>query len=515
MSFELVDIDLNGRIGKLYTKSGVLETPYFFSVINKNKLVITISELKDEFKVSGIMTNAYLIKKEYESKGLELEDIHKILNFDGIVYTDSGGYQVLRYGKIEAEPEEIIEVEEKLNVDIGTILDIPTGIKKDYEKAKESVKKTIENADRSIKKITRRDILWVGPIQGGTFEDLLFLSAREMASRGFDVLALGSPVELMERYDFSQLIRMGIAVKANVPSGIPIHFFGAGHPMILSFLVALGYDLFDSASYALYAYENRYMTAHGTFKLNELEYFPCECKVCSKYTPKELKEMESSERIKLLAKHNLYAIYREIKEIKERIKEGTLWDLIEIRSRAHPKLFAAFKELVRFAPKIFAESPVFKRKGVFVFDQMSEERPEIIYSRKRGLEKNGQKCKHIILLFVSEENKLSDKIIRKIIENIKLDEDKLCVYYLNKFFGFVPVWLYYTSPFNKIVASEDVLSEEKVEEIINRLISNILLSKEAEVTVMRDKNSFLLSEKFIEKLSLKKSIKIKNKIDLE
>ncbi|MGC9084614.1 MAG: tRNA guanosine(15) transglycosylase TgtA [Thermoproteota archaeon] len=518
MSFEIVNVDLNGRIGKLYTKSGILETPYFFPVVNKNKLVITTSELKDEFKINGIMTNAYLIKKEYESKGLEIEDIHKILNFDGIVYTDSGGYQILRYGKIKAEPENIIEVEEKLNVDIGTMLDVPTGIKKDYEKAKESVKKTIENADRSIKKITRRDILWVGPIQGGIFEDLLSLSAHEMANRGFDILALGSPVELMERYNFSQLIRMGIIAKANVPNGIPIHFFGSGHPMILSFLVALGYDIFDSASYALYAYEDRYITAHGTFKLNELDYFPCECEVCNRHTPKELKEMEKNERTKLLAKHNLHAILREIKEIKERIKEGTLWDLIEIRSRAHPKTFAAFKELVRVAPKIFNESPVFKRRGIFVFDQMSEERPEIAYSRKKEIEKIGQRCKHLILLFVGEENKLSNKIVGKIIENIKLDENKMCVYYLNKFFGFVPIWLYWTSPFNKIVSPEDALPEEKIEEIINRLISSTLSSnssKEVEMTIIRDRDSFLLSEKFIEKLSVERGIKIRNKIDLE
>ncbi|MBO3762712.1 MAG: tRNA guanosine(15) transglycosylase TgtA [Thermoproteota archaeon] len=512
MSFEILNIDLNGRIGKLYTKSGVLETPYFFPVINKNKLIITINELKDEFKVSGIMTNAYLIKKEYENKGLEIEDIHKILNFDGIVYTDSGGYQILRYGKIKAEPEDIVEVEEKLNVDIGAILDIPTGIKKDYRIAKESVKKTIENADKSIQKIVRRDILWVGPIQGGVFEELLSLSAREMSNKGFSILALGSPVELMERYDFSQLIKMGVIAKANVPSGIPIHFFGAGHPMILSFLVALGYDIFDSASYALYAYEDRYITAHGTFKLNELSYFPCECNICSKYTPKELKEMEKNERIKLLAKHNLYTIHREIREIKERIKEGTLWDLIEIRSRSHPKTFAAFKELARFAPKIFNESPIFKRKGIFMFDQMSKERPEIVYLRKKEIGKIEQKCKRLILIFI-EEDKLSNEIVKKIIENIKLDEDKKCVYYLNKYFGFVPIWAYYTSPFNKIISPEDVLPEEKIEEVINHLVSE-LSSKEVEITIIRDKSSCLLSEKFIEKLSLEKGIKIKNKIDL-
>lgn len=513
MSFEITNVDLNGRIGKLYTKSGVLETPYFFPVINKNKLVITINELRNEFKIKGIMTNAYLIKKDYEKKESEVEDIHKILNFDGIIYTDSGGYQVLRYGKIKAEPEDIIETEEKLNVDIGTILDIPTGIRKDYEKAVESVKRTINNADRSIKRITRKDILWVGPIQGGLFEDLLLLSSHEMVSRGFNILALGSPVEIMERYNFSQLIKMGVIAKNNVPSGIPIHFFGAGHPMILSFLVAIGYDIFDSASYALYAYEDRYMTAHGTFKLNELEYFPCECEICSKYTPKELREMKKNERTSFLARHNLRAIQREINEIKERIKEGTLWDLLEIRSRAHPKTFSAFKELVRFAPKLFTASPVFKRKGIFVFNEL-EERPEIVYSRRES-EKVRQKCKHLILLFIKGEKNIPNRVIKRIIENIKFGEDKWCVYYLNNFFGFVPVWLYYTSPFNKIVKPDDTLSEERIEEIVKNLLSKELALKNAEITIIRDNDNFELSEKFIEKLSVERGIKVRNKIDLE
>jgi hypothetical protein len=119
------------------------------------------------------------------------------------------------------------------------------------------------------------------------------------------------------------------------------------------------------------------------------------------------------------------------------------------------------------------------------------------------------------LLFIREESKLSNNIIGKIVENIKLDENKMCVYYLNKFFGFVPIWLYWTSPFNKIVSPEDTLSEEKIEEIINHLTGSMLSSKEVEMTIIRDKDSFLLSEKFIEKLSVEKGIKVRNKIDLE
>jgi len=509
MSFEIVEIDLNGRIGKLHTKSGILETPYFFPVINKNKLVISIEELKEEFHVKGIMTNSYLLKKEYERINKELEDIHKILNFDGVIYTDSGGFQILKYGKIEARPEEIVEAEEKLNVDIGTILDVPTGIEKDYKKAYETVQVTIKNAETSIKKMKRRDILWVGPIQGGLFEDLIRASAKEMMKKNFDILALGSPVELMERYEFSELIRMGITAKSSVPSGIPMHFFGAGHPMILGFLVAIGYDIFDSASYALYAYDNRYITENGTLRLEEIEYFPCNCKICNKYTPKELKEMNKEDRIKIIAKHNLYSILKEINEVKQRIKEGTLWDLLEIRSKAHPSLFAAFKELKKNSTKIFNYSPVFKSKGIFVFDDDSK-RPEITFAKER-LEQIREKGNKIIILFVNEE-KITNKL-EAIVESLRDNIETSIVYYYNRVFGFMPLWLCHTTPFDKVITKQE--DSETFDKHINNLIHKVKELNIKEIEIIRDESNYQLSETFIAKFSSSVGIKIERKIELK
>ena len=88
------------------------------------------------------------------------------------------------------------------------------------------------------------------------------------------MLALGSPVEFMESYQYKLLAEMIVAAKKNIPTSIPLHLFGAGHPLTIPLAVALGCDTFDSASYILYAKHDRVITEDGTRRLDELEYFP-------------------------------------------------------------------------------------------------------------------------------------------------------------------------------------------------------------------------------------------------
>ena len=122
------------------------------------------------------------------------------------------------------------------------------------------------------------------------------------------MLALGSPVEFMESYEYKLLAEMIIAAKKNIPTSIPLHLFGAGHPLTIPLAVALGCDTFDSASYMLYAKHDRVITEDGTRRLEELEYFPFDCEVSSRYKPKELLAMKKDERIDQIALFNLYSI---------------------------------------------------------------------------------------------------------------------------------------------------------------------------------------------------------------
>ena len=147
---------------------------------------------------------------------------------------------------------------------------------------------------------------------------------------------------------------------------------------MFSFAVAAGCDIFDSAAYALYAKRERYMTEYGTYRLDNLEYFPCACRVCSKYTPQELRELPIEERKRLLAWHNLETCFVEIKRVKQAIREGRLWELLELRARSHPSLLQALKTLRTHGDYIETQSPVSKERGLFYFDSTGLMRPEIV-----------------------------------------------------------------------------------------------------------------------------------------
>ncbi|KON30707.1 7-cyano-7-deazaguanine tRNA-ribosyltransferase, partial [miscellaneous Crenarchaeota group-1 archaeon SG8-32-1] len=281
MSFEIIDRDLMARIGELETKSGIVETPLLFPVINPGIQPISPKTLEVEFGCRAIITNAYIINKNFKEPAVQ-KGLHKFLDFNGSIMTDSGAYQLLIYKDIEVTPKEIVDFQELIDTDIATILDIPTGwdVTKGY--ARYTVKETLTRAKALKKMVTRNDLLWVGPVQGGQYLDLVAKSAKEMGKLPFQVHALGSPTPVMEQYKFDVLVDMIITAKMNLPPDRPLHLFGAGHPFMFSLAVALGCDLFDSAAYALFARQDRYLTESGTIRLDEMAYFPCSCPVCNK-----------------------------------------------------------------------------------------------------------------------------------------------------------------------------------------------------------------------------------------
>src|SRR3972149_558384 len=316
MSFETKEKDLLARIGKLKTKSGTVETPLLFPVINPNIQPVSPRKLKDDFGFEAVITNAYILRKRFQNEPAE-KGIHKFLDFDRAIMTDSGAYQILVYGDVEVSPAEIVEYQERIDSDIATILDIPTGWKVSREHAEQTVTETLQRAKDFFKTKTREDILWVGPVQGGRHLDLVAKSAVAMSKLPFQIHAWESPTEVMENSRFAVLVDMIMTAKMNLPLERPLHLFGAGHPMMFSLAVALGCDFFDSAAYALYARESRYMTENGTWHLNELDYFPCQCPKCTSKTPKEVMDKTPKERETFLAEHNLHVCLAELKRIKQ------------------------------------------------------------------------------------------------------------------------------------------------------------------------------------------------------
>jgi 7-cyano-7-deazaguanine tRNA-ribosyltransferase len=397
LSFEIKDKDVLARIGKLKTKTGVVETPLMFPVINPNIPLVKPKRLKETFGFEAVITNAYIIKKCFKNKPIE-QGLHSFVDFNGVVMTDSGAYQILVYGEVEVNQLEIVRYQERIGSDIATILDIPTGWKINQSQATDTVKETIKRAKAFFKTKTRDDILWVGPVQGGRHLDLVTRSAIEMSKLPFQIHALGSPTEVMENYRFDVLVDMIITAKQNLPPERPLHLFGAGHPFMFSLAVALGCDLFDSAAYALYARENRYMTESGTWRLSELEYFPCNCPNCLSETPQIVREKTSKEREIFLAEHNLYVCAAELRRIKQAIKDGRLWEHLEMRVRTHPALFTAFKKLKNHKKLIEEFSPSTKPSGLFFFDSNGLYRSEVSHYRERLLKRYCPPNKSVLLL---------------------------------------------------------------------------------------------------------------------
>jgi len=382
MSFEIRERDILARIGLLETKSGVVETPVLLPVINPAIQPISPKTMCEEFGCTALMTNAYIIKKHSESKAVDI-GVHRLLNFDGVVMTDSGAYQILVYGDVKTTNKEIIKFQERIGTDIAVILDLPTGWGVSEQYARQTVEETLKRARELAKIKSRHDILWTGPVQGGVYLDWVAKSAKVMSRLPFHIHALGSPTLVMEQYLFDTLVDMIITAKRNLPHDRPLHLFGAGHPFMFPLAIALGCDLFDSAAYAIYAREDRYMTEAGTTRLRKLEYFPCSCPVCTRTSPESVKAMPEPKRQEFLARHNLHVSLTEIKRTKQAILEGRLWEHLEMKSYGHPALLQALKRLRKYSDYLEIHSPVSKKSGLFLYSSVDLARPEVVRHSRR------------------------------------------------------------------------------------------------------------------------------------
>ena len=490
MSFEIRERDILGRIGRLKTKSGTIETPLLLPVINPTIQLISPRKMQESFDCTALITNAYIIRKHFEEDAVE-KGIHGFLDFNGVIMTDSGAYQTLVYGDVEVLPEEIVQFQEEINTDIATILDVPTGWDVSKKYAQHTVDETLRRAKRLSEIKTRDDIAWVGPVQGGQYFDLVARSAREIGELPFEIHALGSPTPVMEQYLFDTLVEMTMTAKMNLPVERPLHLFGAGHPFMFVLAVALGCDLFDSAAYAKYAREGRYMTEHGTTRLSELRYFPCSCPVCRKNDPENMLEMEKVDRQKMLAEHNLYVSFSEIRLIKQAIVEGRLWEHLELRAHGHPSLLQALKNLGKYAEYLERHSPITKRRGLFFFSSLGLARPEVIRHRKRLFGRySPSKAKALVLLPQTRMKPFhKSNEFRTFLENVRrklgeeIDDFHVCVYAAP--FGIVPIELDEVYPLSQyeIVAPLDL---ETIDYTAKQVADYIMTTDYERVVLLRD-----------------------------
>ncbi|RAH14815.1 MAG: tRNA guanosine(15) transglycosylase TgtA [Methanobacteriota archaeon] len=343
--FEISYRDGQARLGKLHTKHGILQTPCLLPVINPNIRTIEPNEMWNKYGIQALITNSYVIWKHDELKEKALADgVHSLLDYPGVIMTDSGTFQSYVYGDVEVGVEDIVKFQNDIGVDIATMLDVFTRPDMTFAEVEEAVDETLNRAEKSL--TAANGTMLNGPIQGGIFPELRVKSAKGMSEHAFSVHPIGGIVPIMENHNYRDLVKIMLASKSNLTPNRPVHMFGCGHPMLFPMLVAMGADLFDSAAYALFARDGRLLTPWGTERITEMEEWPILMPAVVGVTPAEVRSMSKDERTEILAKFNLEVTLQEMSRCRQAIRDGKIWQLAEMRSHQHPSLRQAFLWLI-------------------------------------------------------------------------------------------------------------------------------------------------------------------------
>lgn len=293
MQFDLkiTDPKSKARAGVITTDHGTIETPIFMPV----GTVATVkgvhqSELKDEINPDIILGNTYHLYLRPKLETLEAAGgLHKFMNWDRNILTDSGGYQVYSLSgrrKINEEgvkfkshidgsthfftPENVMETQRTIGADIIMAFDECTPYPCDYNYAKRSMHMTHRWLDRCIKHFEKTSPKYgysqsLFPIvQGSTYKDLRKQSAEYIANSGAEGnaiggLSVGEPAE--EMYAMTEV------VTAILPEDKPRYLMGVGTPINILENIALGVDMFDCVMPTRNARNGMLFTAHGSINI--------------------------------------------------------------------------------------------------------------------------------------------------------------------------------------------------------------------------------------------------------
>ncbi|MBI0584325.1 MAG: tRNA guanosine(15) transglycosylase TgtA [Methanomassiliicoccus sp.] len=384
--FELIRRDGLARTGKLDTPHGPLETPALLPVVNPRLVTVPPRELYDTFGFRAIITNSYIIRNDPQlNPRAKAEGLHAMLDFPGVIMTDSGTFQSHMYGEVEVRNEDIVNFQRDIGSDIGTVLDIFTEPEWSKERTAQAVDVTM---DRTVEAAgLKGGMLLAGVVQGSIYEDLREDCARRLALVDVDVHPIGGVVPLMEQYRFAELVDVIVASKKGLDPSRPVHLFGAGHPMLFALAALLGCDMFDSASYAKFARDDRFMFPEGTASLSDMKGIHCHCPACQSHTHQEIVAMKPAERTALIARHNLWASLEEVQRVRRAILEGDLWELVERRCRAHPSLLSALRRVGKHQEYLERFEPLSRDNSLLYTGPETLERPVFLRYEKRFLER--------------------------------------------------------------------------------------------------------------------------------
>ncbi len=346
------DSKCKARYGTIQTNYGTYETPMFMPV-GTQATVKTLDprELK-EVNSGIILSNTYhLWLRPGEDIVNKAGGLHKFMNWDGPILTDSGGYQVFSLAKNKKKdiceegvhfknhlngehlfltPEKSIEIQNKLDSDIAMSFDECPAASATYEYLKNSVERTIRWAKRGKAVFNNERQSLFGIVQGGAYEDLRRFSAEETVKIGFDGYSIGGVANDDEsKEDMYKAIDYSIPY---LPIDKPRYLMGVGEPVDILEGVMRGVDMFDCVLPTRLARHGHAFRRNGKINLRNAKYKEdftpiedtCDCYACKHYTKAYIRHLIIANETlgaRLLSIHNIRFLIKMTEEIRESIKK--------------------------------------------------------------------------------------------------------------------------------------------------------------------------------------------------
>jgi len=357
--FQLLSKDASSeaRRGRLTTAHGVIETPVFMPVGTQGTVKAMSPQELRELNAQIILGNTYHL---FVRPGMDVirhfGGLHRFMNWDGPILTDSGGYQIFSLAKLRKitddgvhfqnhldgtptfiSPEIAMEVQATLGSDIAMVLDECPPWPCEHEYAARSLETTIRWARRCKEQSAIRDQqseikqLVFGIVQGATFADLRRASAEATVQIGFDGYAIGG-VSVGEPEP-----EMMLAVENSepfLPDDKPRYAMGLGTPPQLIELIARGVDMFDCVLPTRLARNGTAFTARGTLNLKNAEFTldkgpleeGCACPACREFSRGYIRHLVKAEEIlglRLTTLHNLHFYLELMTRTRAALDAGT------------------------------------------------------------------------------------------------------------------------------------------------------------------------------------------------
>lgn len=343
------------RLGRVHTPHGVIETPAFMPVGTQATVKTMSPEELKTMDAQIILSNTYHL---FIRPGHEIVKaaggLHKFMNWDRPILTDSGGFQVfslsnmrkiteegvtfkshLNGDKLFLSPEVAMEIQNALGSDIMMAFDECPPFPAEYEYVKKSLERTTRWAERCLKSHSRpEDQGLFAIIQGGMHEDLRRMSAEQLTSMDFPGyaiggLSVGEPKHLMyEVLDYTTPL---------MPANKPRYLMGVGSPDALIEGAIRGIDMFDCVLPTRIARNGTCMTSEGRLVIRNAKHATdfgpldpkCSCYTCTNYSRAYIRHLIKADEtfgIRLTTIHNLHFLLQLMRDVRGAIMEDRLLD---------------------------------------------------------------------------------------------------------------------------------------------------------------------------------------------